>query len=76
MADFYAAYRRFAEILKRRDLRVEFVLTAGALLVVGNRRVLHGRSAFEATSGQRHLQGCYADHDGLLSTLRLLESRT
>ena len=47
----------------------------GDLFIVDNRRVLHGRKAF-ATAGGRHLQGCYADLDGLLSTLAVLRERT
>ena len=35
---------------------------------VDNTRVLHARKAFSG-SGFRWLQGCYADKDGLLSTL-------
>jgi len=34
--------------------------------------VLHGRTAFEPTSGTRHLQGCYADIDGLRSAIAVL----
>ena len=31
-----------------------------------------GRTAFAATSGSRWLQGCYADIDGLRSTIAVL----
>jgi gamma-butyrobetaine dioxygenase len=37
-----------------------------------NLRVLHGRTGFAADEGERHLQGCYADRDGLRSTLEVL----
>ncbi len=74
MADFYAAYRRFAAILERPTLAVTFKLAAGDLFVVDNRRVLHGRTGY-AGAGTRHLQGCYADIDSLLSTLAVLEAR-
>ena len=73
MADFYRAYRRFAELLQRPELEVGFKLGPGDLFMVDNRRVLHGRKTVGA-SGRRHLQGCYADKDSLLSTLRLLET--
>ena len=33
---------------------------------------MHARTAFNVTSG-RHLQGCYADLDGLASTLAVLQ---
>ena len=44
----------------------------GDLFIVDNQRVLHGRKTVGG-SGRRHLQGCYADKDSLLSTLRVLE---
>ncbi|MGF1610827.1 MAG: gamma-butyrobetaine dioxygenase [Kiloniellales bacterium] len=69
---YYAAYRHLAEIMERPDLRVRFKLVAGELFIVDNTRVLHGRAAFSGT-GTRWLQGCYADKDGLLSTLAVLE---
>ena len=35
---------------------------------------MHARTAFSVTGG-RHLQGCYADLDGLASTLAVLLRR-
>lgn len=72
MDRFYAAYRRFAEILFDPDEALTFKLKPGELFAVDNHRVLHGRTAF-SSAGQRHLQGCYADMDGLLSRLAVLE---
>ena len=37
-----------------------------------NRRVLHGRTAFDATSGDRHLKGTYIGLDSLKDKLRVL----
>ncbi len=71
---FYRACRRFAAILERPALEVVFRLCPGDLFIVDNTRVLHGRKAF-AGAGSRHLQGCYADRDGLLSTLAVLRAR-
>jgi gamma-butyrobetaine dioxygenase len=68
---FYAAYRAFAELLLRPELQLEFRLTPGDCLIFDNTRLLHARTAFER-GGVRHLQGCYADVDGLLSTLAML----
>ena len=39
-----------------------------------NQRVLHARKGF--AGNKRHLQGCYADKDGLYSALRILERRS
>ncbi|MGO1074059.1 2-trimethylaminoethylphosphonate dioxygenase [Inquilinus sp. CA228] len=69
---FYDAYRRFGRLLHDPNLTVGFRLAPGDLFIVDNRRVLHGRRGFSA--GRRWLQGCYADKDGLTSTLFSLES--
>jgi [2-(trimethylamino)ethyl]phosphonate dioxygenase len=72
MEGFYAAYRRFAELLEEPNMEVTFKLRPGELFIVDNTRVLHARKAF-SSSGSRWLQGCYADKDGLLSTLAAIE---
>jgi gamma-butyrobetaine dioxygenase len=68
MASFYAAYRAFAGILIRPELMLTFRLTAGDCVIFDNTRILHARTGF-ATAGRRHLQGCYADLDGVGSAL-------
>jgi gamma-butyrobetaine dioxygenase len=70
---FYRAYRRFGRLLHDPQATVGFRLRPGDLFILDNRRVLHGRRGFG--SGRRHLQGAYADKDGLLSRLRVLEAR-
>ncbi len=72
LADFYAAYRRFAELIEDAAMEVTFKLRPGELFIVDNTRVLHARKSFSGT-GNRWLQGCYADKDGLLSTLSAIE---
>ena len=71
---FYAAYRRWAELLARPERQLNLRLAPGDCLVVDNTRVLHARTAFSMSAGSpgRHLQGCYADLDGLASTLAVL----
>ncbi|MER5728143.1 TauD/TfdA family dioxygenase [Streptomyces sp. NPDC002138] len=68
---FYRAYRTFAALLLRPELRLDFRLTPGDCLVFDNTRLLHARTAF-SEAGARHLQGAYADLDGLASTLAVL----
>ncbi len=72
---FYAAYRRWAGLLARPERRLNLRLAPGDCLIFDNTRVLHARTAFDMTAGSpgRHLQGCYADLDGLASTLAVLE---
>jgi gamma-butyrobetaine dioxygenase len=69
---WYDAYVLFAHLLADPAYQIRFRLDPGDLFVVDNRRVLHGRAAFEPSSGTRHLQGCYADVDGLHSKIVVL----
>jgi [2-(trimethylamino)ethyl]phosphonate dioxygenase len=72
MDAYYRALRLLAEIIEDPALAVEFRLQPGEMFIVDNTRVLHARKVFSG-SGSRWLQGCYADKDGLLSTLAVLE---
>jgi len=71
---FYTAYRRWAALLARPERQLSLRLAPGDCLVFDNTRVLHARTAFSMSAGERrrHLQGCYADLDGLASTLAVL----
>ncbi|WP_305987056.1 TauD/TfdA family dioxygenase [Roseibium sp. MMSF_3544] len=73
MGLYYQAYRRFGEIIDDPAMEVTFRLEPGECFVVDNTRVLHARKAYSGT-GTRWLQGCYADKDGLLSTLAALQA--
>lgn len=73
MADWYAAYRRMSEIIDDPSMEVVFKLAPGEAFIVDNTRVLHARKGYSG-EGTRWLQGCYADKDGLLSTLSALEA--
>ncbi len=74
MAAYYRAYRRFGDLVEDPALGLAFKLQPGECFIVDNTRILHGRQAFSPTGGTRWLQGCYADKDGLLSTLAVLEA--
>jgi len=71
---FYAAYRRWAGLLVQPERQLNLRLAPGDCLVFDNTRILHARTAFSVPAGSpgRHLQGCYADLDGLASTLAVL----
>jgi gamma-butyrobetaine dioxygenase len=73
MERFYRAYRRLSRALDTPEGRLVFKMGPGDLVLFDNVRVLHARTRIES-GGRRHLQGAYADRDGLLSTLRLLEA--
>jgi gamma-butyrobetaine dioxygenase len=69
MMDYYKAYRKFSNIIDDPKMAVSFKLNPGDCFVVDNTRVLHARTPYSG-KGSRWLQGCYADKDGLLSTIR------
>jgi gamma-butyrobetaine dioxygenase len=72
---FYAAYRAFAELAAGPEAMVTSRLASGDCVIFDNTRILHGRTAFAdggGNTGRRHLQGCYADLDGLASAAAVL----
>jgi gamma-butyrobetaine dioxygenase len=68
----YRALRRYLAISERPSNHVQLKLRAGDLLAFDNRRVLHGRLAYDPTSGERWLRGCYIDREELHSRLRMI----
>jgi gamma-butyrobetaine dioxygenase len=70
MRDFYSAYCCLARTLNRLDPRLRMRLDSGDLLVLDNRRVLFGSSAFQ---GERVIESCYAEWDGLAGRCRALQ---
>lgn len=72
MPAYYEAYRAFEALVDDPAMAVSFKLEPGEAFVIDNTRVLHARTGY-AGVGSRWLQGCYADKDGLLSTLAVLE---
>src|SRR5262249_19055945 len=72
--DWYRAYRELGRMLRDPAFERRLRLAPGDALVVDNLRVLHGRTRLHS-AGTRHLQGCYADQDGLRSTVRVLRAR-
>ena len=73
MEVYYRAYRRLSELIDSVEMEVTFKLAKGEAFIVDNTRVLHARKGYSG-EGTRWLQGCYADKDGLLSTLVALEA--
>ena len=68
MLNYYKAYRKFSNIIDDPKMAVTFKLNPGDCFLVDNTRVLHARTPY-SSKGSRWLQGCYADKDGLLSTI-------
>lgn len=70
----YEALRVFADMARDERFQIRYAFRPGDLIGFDNRRILHGRDAFESR-GERHLRGCYADHDDIHSRLRVLGHR-
>lgn len=69
---YYAAWRRFMTITRRPELTIHMQLEPGVMVAFDNRRVLHGRDAFDPSTGERWLRGFYIDWTDIDSRLRRL----
>jgi gamma-butyrobetaine dioxygenase len=69
---YYPALRRFGRLLQSPKYLVRYRLKAGECVVFDNHRVVHGRDAYTAASGERYLRGTYVDRGELRSTYRAL----
>jgi gamma-butyrobetaine dioxygenase len=72
---YYRSRRAFDHLLRSPAFEIRFLLGAGDLLIMDNRRLLHGRTGFDPAEGVRHLQGCYIDGDGPRSLYRVQRRR-
>jgi gamma-butyrobetaine dioxygenase len=73
MDKVYKAHHRFGNLLHDDKFQIKFRLNPGDIFSFNNRRVLHGRTAFDPNSGHRHLQGYYIDRDEILGRLNYLK---
>jgi len=73
LVEYYAAYRRFAGLLREPRFQLRFKLADAEIVVFDNQRILHGRTAFSSARHARHLRGCYLTRDSVYSTAALLE---
>ena len=73
MDKVYKAHHRFGNLLHDDRFQIKFRLNPGDIFSFNNRRVLHGRTAFDPNSGHRHLQGYYIDRDEILGRLNYLK---
>lgn len=75
MEAFYRAYRKLLRMTRSPDYVLTTRLSGGEMVIFDNRRALHGRAAFDPSTGFRHLRGCYVDRGEFDSRIRVL-SRT
>lgn len=72
------AYRSVRAMVRRAEsprYKLVFPYRPGDLLAFDNRRVLHGRAAYDTAGGDRFFEGMYADRDDLYSRIRFLRDR-
>jgi len=74
MDKVYKAHHRFGNLLHDDKFQIKFRLEPGDIFSFNNRRLLHGRTAFDPNSGHRHLQGYYMDRDEIIGRLNYLKN--
>ncbi len=72
LSAYYAARRRYAELLHAPENTLEFKLAPGQLLFMDNHRLLHGRRGYSLDSGGRHMRQAYLDRDCVASRQKVL----
>ncbi|NQZ32854.1 MAG: TauD/TfdA family dioxygenase [Oceanospirillaceae bacterium] len=70
--EYYRAYRDLMNRVRQPKYCLNLKLQAGEMMIFDNRRVLHGRKAFDPTSGKRHLRGYYVDRSEVDSRMRII----
>ena len=73
MEKVYKAHHRFGNLLHDDKFQIKFKLEKGDIFSFNNRRLLHGRTAYNPNSGHRHLQGYYMDRDEIIGRLNYLK---
>ena len=71
---YYPAFVRFGRMLQDPKYVMRFTLRAGECITFDNHRIVHGREAYSATSGERYLRGTYTDRGELRGKYRALVS--
>ncbi|KAK7504957.1 hypothetical protein BaRGS_00003985 [Batillaria attramentaria] len=69
---FFRAYKKFYSLTQTFPYMYRNRLRAGELVSFNNRRVLHGRAAFDNHAGERFLQGCYIEISEFKSCVEVL----
>ena len=71
---YYPAFVKFGRMLQDDRYLMRFTLAAGECISFDNHRIVHGRAAYSATSGERHLRGTYTDRGELRGLYRAMVS--
>ena len=73
---FYKARTLFIKLCNSKKFMIEFKLSPGDMMLMDNYRTLHGRTKYDMSVGERHLQGCYIEHDSVESKMKKLEANS
>ncbi|MBF9052282.1 DUF971 domain-containing protein [Roseobacter sp. HKCCD9010] len=71
-----SAVKTFCAYCMNDEFQFTKKLDAGDLMIVSNTRLLHGRTAFEPSTGKRRLQVCYLDRGEVSSRMQVLNRST
>lgn len=71
---YYPAFVKFGRMLQDDKYVMRFTLAAGECISFDNHRIVHGRAAYSATSGERYLRGTYTDRGELRGLYRAMVS--
>ena len=71
---YYPAFVRFGRMLQDDRYVMKFSLQATECITFDNHRIVHGRAAYSATSGDRYLRGTYTDRGELRGYYRAMVS--
>ena len=72
LCEFYEAYQQLMRLAREPEYAINHQLKAGEMVMFDNRRVMHGRAAFDTAAGTRHLRGFYIDRNEVDSRIRVL----
>ena len=71
---YYPAFVKFGRMLQDDKYVMRFTLAAGECISFDNHRIVHGRAAYSASSGERYLRGTYTDRGELRGLYRAMVS--
>lgn len=71
---YYPAFVRFGRMLQDEKYVMRFTLKATECITFDNHRIVHGRAAYSASSGERYLRGTYTDRGELRGLYRAMVS--
>lgn len=71
MYEFYAAYQQFGRMREHQKYQLKIKMNQGDLYMIDNTRILHGRSEYSATEGERNIHGCFLEKDQIISNWKI-----